>query len=191
LSCVRELVKMGLAILLFIGAITLGFFYLRRQMSYWKRRDVPALEASYIFGNLEGVGQTVHLAHVLQKVYESFKDNFKLAGLYMFQSPRLVLIDLELIKTVLIKDFHYFTDRGVYNNEEDDPLSAHLFAIEGEISLTDFSNSKFLNPNFPLNQIRRKVEEPSPQAQCDLHERENEVDVPDSRGLLDRLGQLD
>ncbi|KAG5669768.1 hypothetical protein PVAND_000062 [Polypedilum vanderplanki] len=118
--------------LLFIGALILGFYYLRRQMNYWKNRGVPSIKPSYIFGNLDGVGEKIHFTINLQNIYETFKDNYKFCGIYALQSPRLMLIDLELIKNILIKDFHYFTDRGVYVNEEDDPLSAHLFAIEGE-----------------------------------------------------------
>lgn len=42
-------------------------------------------------------------------------------------------MDLELVKNILIKDFKIFADRRVYNDEENDPLSAHLFAIDGKI----------------------------------------------------------
>lgn len=93
---------------------------------------MPSLKASYFLGNLDGVGEKIHMATNLQIVYETFKDNHKYCGFYMLPTPQLVLIDLDLIKNVLIKDFHHFTDRGIYFNEEDDPLSAHLFAIEGE-----------------------------------------------------------
>ena len=37
-----------------------------------------------------------------------------------------------MIKNVTIKDFNHFVDRGMYVNEEDDPLSGHLFSIAGD-----------------------------------------------------------
>ena len=37
----------------------------------------------------------------------------------------------EFAKTVLIKDFHYFMDRGIYFHETADPLSANLFFLRG------------------------------------------------------------
>lgn len=50
----------------------------------------------------------------------------------MFIKPIYVPIDPELIKNILLKDFEYFTDKGFYYNEKVDPLSAHLFSIDGE-----------------------------------------------------------
>lgn len=53
-------------------------------------------------------------------------------GMYFFHVPVALALDLEFVKNVLIKDFSHFHDRGIYYNEKDDPLSAHLFAIDGK-----------------------------------------------------------
>lgn len=49
----------------------------------------------------------------------------------MFSAPRLFLRDPDLIKDVLVKDFSTFHDRGVYMNEDVEPLSGHLFTLPG------------------------------------------------------------
>jgi cytochrome P450 family 6 len=105
-------------------------------MSYWKRRGVPSDDPSLFVGNLDGVGQKIHFTTNIQMIYEKFKIGNKMCGFYLLQSPRLIVMDLELIKNILIKDFNNFVDRGVYNNAEDDPLSAHLFALEGKNSIS-------------------------------------------------------
>lgn len=123
---------MGALILILIGLATAIFYYLHQKMNYWKRRGVPSLKPSYLLGNLDGVGEKVHMTINFQNIYENFKDKHKFCGFYLLQTPRLLLIDLDVIKNVLIKDFHNFGDRGIFHNEENDPLSAHLFSLEGE-----------------------------------------------------------
>ncbi|KAF2896449.1 hypothetical protein ILUMI_09729 [Ignelater luminosus] len=52
-------------------------------------------------------------------------------GFYAFARPNLILLDPELIKAILSKDFQHFTDRGFYINEKVDPLSAQLLTLKG------------------------------------------------------------
>lgn len=124
---------MGLVFILLIGAVTALFFFLRNKLNYWKNRGVAHDKPSLLLGNLDGVGQTIHLATKIQVIYEKHKIGNKVCGFYLLQSPRLIVIDPELIKNILIKDFNNFADRGIYHDPENDVLSAHLFALEGKI----------------------------------------------------------
>lgn len=47
-------------------------------------------------------------------------------------SPEIVLVDLDLVQDVLVDDFKYFPDHGMYYNEKKDPLSPHLYSLRGE-----------------------------------------------------------
>lgn len=52
-------------------------------------------------------------------------------GGWLFHLPFLMTIEPDLVKSVLAKDFQHFVDRGVFYDEENDPLSAHLFSLTG------------------------------------------------------------
>lgn len=108
------------------------YFFLRHKLNFWKNLGVPCDSGSLLLGNLDGVGQHVHMNTKIQNMYEKFKFANNYFGFFFLQDPRLILIDLDLIKNVTIKDFDHFVDRGMYVNEEDDPLSGHLFSIAGE-----------------------------------------------------------
>ncbi|CAO1432994.1 unnamed protein product [Diamesa hyperborea] len=123
---------MGVFLWLIIGTLTALYFYLSKSLNYLKKMGVVCDEPSLILGNLGGVGQHIHFVKRIHETYEKYKFGHKLCGFYFMRDPRLIIIDLELIKNILIKDFNHFVDRGLYHNEKDDPLSAHLFAIEGD-----------------------------------------------------------
>lgn len=116
----------------FVGFLTILFIFTKRTYSYWDRKGFKTLPGfNYYFGNLDGVvRQNAQFGIWLQKLYNSTKQPF--IGIYGIYRPLLLVRDPELIKSILIKDFSYFHDRGVHSNEEYDPLSGNLFRLTGQ-----------------------------------------------------------
>lgn len=112
-------------------AVIIIIWSMHRKYTYWQRRGVPCLTPEIPFGNVRNIGRTTHYTFKLKEIYDQMKGSGPLCGAYAFHRPFIVLLDLTLIKQVLVKDFAYFTDRGMYFNEHDDPLSANLFMIDG------------------------------------------------------------
>lgn len=119
-------------VLAIVGLIALWF---NKKFSYWKNRGFVFVKPDFPFGLLKGVGFKVHLSQVTKRFYSDY-NKAKAIGVYFFTAPAVFVTDLDTIKNVLVKDFSSFHDRGLYVNKTADPLSAHLFAIEGESRLT-------------------------------------------------------
>ncbi|XP_040170773.1 probable cytochrome P450 6a14 isoform X2 [Anopheles arabiensis] len=108
------------------------YFLLDRRFQYWTDRGVPQSKPELVFGNVREVSRTIHLADKFREIYNELKGKHPLVGVYLFFKPVALITDLELLKCVFVKDFQYFHDRGTYYNEKHDPLTAHLFNIEGQ-----------------------------------------------------------
>ncbi|EDS44713.1 cytochrome P450 [Culex quinquefasciatus] len=112
--------------------ITLAILFIKQRYNYWKVRGVPYLDPAFPTGNVRGLGTRLNLAEVLHSCYERLKDRGgPFGGIFFFLGPQVVATDLDFVKTILVRDFQYFHDRSLFYNERDDPLSAHLFTIEG------------------------------------------------------------
>lgn len=105
--------------------------YIRYKFSFWAVRNVPFVEPSFPFGNIKGMGTKEHVSHMLQRFYRQLKGKGPIGGIYFSINPVMLALNLDVVKDILIKDFAVFPDRGVYFNEQDDPLSAHLFSLDG------------------------------------------------------------
>lgn len=83
------------------------------------------------FGNIgKNIMQKVAFCEQIDEFYHSTTEPF--IGIYGLFWPSLIARDPNFIRNILIKDFNHFVDRGVYVNEKNDPLSAHLFALSGD-----------------------------------------------------------
>ncbi|KAK9696322.1 Cytochrome P450 [Popillia japonica] len=130
---IMEIRSQDLVILL--GSVTLCLYlYIKWIYNYWGRRNVPYLKPRFPFGNVEPIWATKLGFHqTIANIYKEFKTKgYKFGGAFTLLRPAFVPVNLDILKHIMIKDFQYFVDRGVYYNEETDPLSAHLFSIEGD-----------------------------------------------------------
>lgn len=111
--------------------ISLIVWYIRKSFSYWKLKGVPHEKPIIPYGNVKNLGEEVPFVHFIRNYYMQFKGKSKLCGVYFFTRPAAILLDLDLIKNVLVKEFTTFCDRSFYYNDKDDPLSGHLVALDG------------------------------------------------------------
>lgn len=123
------IVFLTLTITLLIIAITCAYFYIKRTYSYWQRKGFPFIQPLIPFGNFNDKQQ---FHQQIDQLYKSLKGQGPFAGIYLFHQPYGLVLNLDLVKQILIKDFTIFADRGIYYNEKDDPLSAHLVSLNGE-----------------------------------------------------------
>lgn len=100
----------------------------RRRYSFWKNRgviqEVPTLWIGKKTEYTKDYQRNLYLKH------RHCGDPY--IGYYFYHRPIALLIDLDLIKNVFIKDFQYFSDRGFgHNKVAQDPLSKNILYLDG------------------------------------------------------------
>lgn len=114
-----------------VSIIIYGIYYWAiSTFDYWSSRGVAGPAPKPFLGNLSDVffGKS-SFGEYLKTVYDKHRDE-PMFGIFMSRNPALVLIDPNLIKDVLIKDFSTFSDRGLKTFETAEPLSQHLVNLE-------------------------------------------------------------
>ncbi|XP_029178733.1 uncharacterized protein LOC114946424 [Nylanderia fulva] len=111
---------------LIIGALAAFYFFLAQKNKYWQKRGVPCAD-----GALPGIGHMLWvicmkktLPECLLKFYKDHM-NRSVVGFYNFTSPALVIIEPELVKTVLQTNFASFSKNAIAIDPALDPLLAH------------------------------------------------------------------
>jgi len=107
------------------------YVYFKKSFTYWKKRNVPYVEPTFPAGNFaDALFLRKTIGQVHQSSYRKLEGK-KYGGIYSFTEPRFLLRDPDIIKTILVKDFHSFHDHGLFRDEDLEPLSGHLFLIGG------------------------------------------------------------
>lgn len=108
------------------------YAYFKFAYSYWRRKGVPQLNPTFPFGDMASViFRKQNMGDKIKEIYDQMKGK-RYVGLYFFSRKAFLPLDPVLIKDVLNTDFQHFFDRGIYYDEQNDPLSAHMFSIAGK-----------------------------------------------------------
>ncbi|KAH8375049.1 hypothetical protein KR200_011661 [Drosophila serrata] len=119
-----------IGVVLLFTAVTLLYVYLKWTFSYWDRKGFPSAGVNIPFGVLDSVWQKKQCyGRAIQDLYNSTKG--PVVGMYLTLRPALLIRDAHLAHDMLVKNFASFHDRGVYVDEENDPMSAGIFQMEG------------------------------------------------------------
>ncbi|XP_036147157.1 cytochrome P450 6A1-like [Monomorium pharaonis] len=113
-----------------VAVIIALYYYLTSTFNFWKSRGVQGPQPIPGFGNLKDVLLAKEYSgDYVTKIYNKYK-NETLIGIFSKKTPILIVKDLDLIKDVLIKDFTYFSARGLPVTEKAEPLTQNLFNLE-------------------------------------------------------------
>lgn len=115
-------------------ALALGVFYIyvKSVYRYFEQRGIPYDKPIFPFGSFtNAVNRNTSLSSLYAEIYRKNAQH-KIVGLFSFWKKQILIRDPEIIKNIMIKDFDIFQDRGTYYNKAKDPLTAHLFTLDGE-----------------------------------------------------------
>ena len=94
------------------------YLYLTRHFNYWNKRGIPFVKPLPLFGNLkEVVLQKNYIGSVLGEIYSEYK-HLPYVGIFAMDKPTLPINDLDLIRSVLVKDSQYFIDHNMTSDEK-------------------------------------------------------------------------
>lgn len=107
------------------------YYYMTSTADYWAKRGVPYLKPTPFIGNsLAFLMSTEYRGKVGQRFYTYAKSKgHKYLGVFLGRRPMFIVCDVDLLKTIMVKDFQYMTDRGLFFDRRREPLSAHLFNL--------------------------------------------------------------
>nr|ARO50425.1 cytochrome P450 [Chironomus tentans] len=115
-----------------IAILSLAYIFVKRQFNYWKNRGFLQADASFPLGTYQGCGTKWTSFEGINMQYKKFKGKAPAIGIYSFLSPSIFVLDPDLLKDILVRDFGSFHDRGMYYNKKDDPISANLLSLDGQ-----------------------------------------------------------
>lgn len=114
-----------------VTVISYFILFMKKRLTYWQGLGIACEKPNPLLGNFTGLRSRRSFTDIWLEHYKRFKGSGPFSGFYWFSQPAVLILDPQLMKTILVKEFSKFSDRGLYHNPEDDPLTGQLFMLEG------------------------------------------------------------
>ena len=104
--------------------LLLGYLVLKAytQLTYFSRQGIPSPPELPFIGSILAIFvPRRHVNQFISYLYNSHPDA-KYIGIHIFMRRSILIRDLDLVKTVLVKRFDHFADRKTFVDEATDPL---------------------------------------------------------------------
>lgn len=120
-----------------IAALTAIVYWLFRRQDLFKDKNVPYIKSPPLWGSFGDVmtGKTGFYDHIVTLYNQPEVKDKPFFGFFMFHKHCIMINDPELIKRVLVKDFHNFPNRyaGTYDQFHDPIGYYNLFSVKSPL----------------------------------------------------------
>ncbi|XP_060854428.1 probable cytochrome P450 6a14 [Rhopalosiphum padi] len=112
--------------------LSIAYYFSTCTHDKWRKLNVPYTPPLPLFGNSMKMILTLeHPIDFFGGIYDRFSGE-KFCGFYQMTTPFLMIRDPELINSIMVKDFSYFTDHGVETDPSINILANSLFLLNGD-----------------------------------------------------------
>lgn len=115
-----------------VAVVLVAHFWIKWRLGHWKRNGIVSVKPAHVWGNMRKAGRS-HMSEITADCYRRLKArSVTLGGFYHFLQPKLIVLDLTLMRSVLTDDFaHSFSDREMRHSiAGDHRISPNLLTIE-------------------------------------------------------------
>ncbi|XP_046964170.1 uncharacterized protein LOC124533044 [Vanessa cardui] len=108
------------------------YLSLTKNNDYWKKRNVPHLKPSLLFGNFRDyITFRKTQSAVVREICDQFPEE-PYVGVFFGTAPALIVKDPKILKLVLTQDFYFFNGRENTDYADREPVTKNMFANGGD-----------------------------------------------------------
>ncbi|XP_065214810.1 probable cytochrome P450 6a13 isoform X1 [Planococcus citri] len=142
--------------LIIVTGLLYVYWILKESHKFFDQYGIPYPKPHWFFGNMKDVVLWKKAIWFIYKdLYDKHVSN-RFIGVYTLHTPTVMVRDPELIKSILVKDFSHFRNRGFPLDKDAEPLAENLINMSGDewknlrIKLTSTFSSGKMKMMFPL-----------------------------------------